>query len=194
LDLDFYKNSTSWGSYFYDAKEDAFRVPVTPLDATHKEWLTFGFDNRLPNSPTAYLHWDNKQVPFKIEVPNITELYVSKMREKLRSSTGFDYRNWSIAAEYCAQHKINLEEALTWADVAMSPAISGVEDFTGLNTKVNVLRAMGREAERIPIMDKAIKIPNTPVDAIHQHARGLLTAGKKEKSNGSFSILCQSIS
>ncbi len=178
----FSKNSTSWGSYFYDAKEDALRVPATPLDATHEEWLTFGFDNRLPNSATAYLKWDNKLVPFKIEVPNITELYVSKMREELRSSTGFDYRNWSIAAAYCAQHKINLEEALTWADVAMSPAIGGVEDFTGLNTKANVLRAMGREAETIPIMDKAIKIPNTPVGAIHQYARGLLTAGQKEKA------------
>lgn len=178
----FSKNSTSWGSYFYDAKEDALRVPATPLDATHTEWLTFGFDNRLPNSATAYLKWDNKLVPFKIEVPNITELYVSKMREELRSSTGFDYRNWSIAAAYCAQHKINLEEALTWADVAMSPAIGGVEDFTGLNTKANVLRAMGREAETIPIMDKAIKIPNTPVGAIHQYARGLLTAEQKEKA------------
>ncbi len=178
----FSKNSTSWGSYFYDAKEDALRVPATPLDATHEEWLTFGFDNRLPNSATAYLKWDNKLVPFKIEVPNIAELYVSKMREELRSSTGFDYRNWSIAAAYCAQHKINLEEALTWADVAMSPAIGGVEDFTGLNTKANVLRAMGREAETIPIMDKAIKIPNTPVGAIHQYARGLLTAGQKEKA------------
>lgn len=178
----FSKNSSSWGSYFYDAKEDALRVSVTPLDAPHKEWLTFGFEDRLPNSASAYLRWDNKRVPFKIEVPNITELYVSKMREELRSSPGFDYRNWSTAAQYCAQNKINLEEALTWADAAMSPTIGGVEDFNGLSTKANVLRAMGREADAVPIMDKAIKIPNTPVGAIHQYARGLLTAGQKEKA------------
>ena len=178
----FSKNSTSWGSYFYDTKEDALRVSVTPLDAPHKEWLTFGFEDRLPNSASAYLRWDNKRVPFKIEVPNVTELYVSKMREELRSSPGFDYRNWSTAAQYCAQNKINLEEALTWADAAMSPTIGGVEDFNGLRTKANVLRAMGREADAVPIMDKAIKIPNTPVGAIHQYARGLLTAGQKEKA------------
>jgi hypothetical protein len=178
----FSKNSTSWGSYFYDIKEDALRVTVTPLDAPHKEWLTFGFEDRLPNSASAYLRWDNKRVPFKIEVPNVAELYVSKMREELRSYPGFDYRNWSTAAQYCAQNKINLEEALTWADAAMSPTIGGVEDFNGLSTKANVLRAMGREADAMPLMDKAIKIPNTPVGAIHQYARGLLTAGLKEKA------------
>ena len=178
----FSKNSTSWGSYFYNDEEDALRVAVTPLDAPHNEWLTFGFEDRLPNAASAYLRWDNKRVPFKIEVPNVTELYVSKMREELRSSPGFDYRNWSTAAQYCAQNKINLEEALTWADAAMSPTIDGVEDFNGLNTKANVLRAMGREVDAMIIMDKAIKIPNTPVNAIHQYARGLLTAGQKEKA------------
>ena len=178
----FSKNSTSWGSYFYNDEEDALRVAVTPLDAPHNEWLTFGFEDRLPNAASAYLRWDNKRVPFKIEVPNVTELYVSKMREELRSSPGFDYRNWSTAAQYCAQNKINLEEALTWADAAMSPTIGGVEDFNGLSTKANVLRAMGREADAIPIMDKAIKIPNTPVGAIHQYARGLLSGGQKEKA------------
>ena len=50
----FSKNHTSWGSYFYDAKEDALRVDVTPLDAPHKEWLTFGFEDKLPNSTKAY--------------------------------------------------------------------------------------------------------------------------------------------
>jgi len=182
----FSNNSTSWGSYFYNDKEDALRVAVTPLDAPHKEWLTFGFEDRLPNSASAYLRWDNKRVPFKIEVPNITELYVAKMREELRSSPGFDYRNWSTAAQYCAQNKINLEEALTWADAAMNPAIGGVEDFNGLSTKANVLRAMGREADAMLIMDKAIKIPNTPVSAIHQYARGLLAGGQKEKAMAVF--------
>ena len=178
----FSKNSTSWGSYFYDANEDALKISVTPLDAPHKEWLTYGFEDRLPNSTVAYLRWDNKRVPFKIEVPAVNDLYVSKMREELRSSAGFDYRNWSTAAQFCAQNKINLEEALTWADAAMNPNIGGVEDFNGLSTKANVLTALGRDADSEVVMDKAIKIPNTPVGAIHQYARRLLVAGNKEKA------------
>ena len=83
----FSKNSSSWGSYFYDSKEDALRVDVTPLDAPYKEWLTYGFEDRLPSSANAYLRWEKKRIPFKIEVSNINEIYVSKMREELRSMT-----------------------------------------------------------------------------------------------------------
>ena len=178
----FSNNSSSWGSYFYNDKEDALRVEATPANSEFTRYLTYGFDNREPSTATAFIQWENKKASFSIEVPNANELYISKMRDELRSSPGFDYRNWSTAAQFCATNKINLEEALTWADGAMNPTIGGVEDFNSLSTKANVLKAMGRDADAEPIMDKAIKIPNTPVGIIHQYARGLLVAGKKEKA------------
>lgn len=178
----FSKNHTSWGSYFYNPAEDALRVQVTPQEAPYTEWLTYGFDDRLPSSTVAYLQWDNKRIPFKIEVPNVNDLYVSMMRNELRSFPGFDSRNWATAAQFCATNKINLEEALTWMDNAMNPGFGGAEDFTNLNIKASILTAMGKETEANEVMDKAIKIPNTPVGSIHQYARGLLSAGKKEKA------------
>ena len=54
----FSKNSTSWGSYFYDQNEDALRVDVTPKDAEYTEYLTYGFDERKSNSATAFLQWE----------------------------------------------------------------------------------------------------------------------------------------
>ena len=39
------------------------------------------------------------------EVPNVNDLYVSKMRDELRSSPGFDYRNFSAAAQFAANNK-----------------------------------------------------------------------------------------
>jgi tetratricopeptide (TPR) repeat protein len=104
------------------------------------------------------------------------------MRNELRSSPGFDSRNFSNAAAFCAQKKVNLEEALVWADNAMNPNLGGAEDFNALSTKSNVLRALNRDADADLIMDKAIKVPNTPVGAIHQYGRTLLAAGKKEKA------------
>jgi Uncharacterized protein conserved in bacteria len=177
----FSKNYTSWGSYFYNPAEDALRVQVSPQDAPYTEWLTYGFDDRQPNSTVAYLQWDNKRIPFKIEA-NANEIYVSMMRNELRSFPGFDSRNWATAAQFCATNKINLEEAITWMDNAMNPGFGGAEDFTNLSIKSNILSAMGKEAEANQLMDKAIKIPNTPVGSIHQYARGLLNAGKKEKA------------
>ena len=178
----FSKNTSSWGSYFYDQKEDALRVDVTPKDAEYTENLTYGFDDRKGNSAIAFLQWENKKIPFKIEVPNVNELYVSKMRDELRSSPGFDPRNFSAAAQFSAQNKINLEEALVWADNAMNPNLGGTEDFNALSTKASVLRALNRNAEADVVMDKAVKIPGTPVQQIHQYGRGLLAAGQKEKA------------
>ena len=178
----FSKNTSSWGSYFYDQKEDALRVDVTPKDGEYTENLTYGFDDRKRNSAVAFLQWENKKIPFKIEVPNVNELYVSTMRDELRSSPGFDPRNFSAAAQFSAQNKINLEEALVWADNAMNPNLGGTEDFNALSTKASVLRALNRNAEADVVMDKAIKIPGTPVQQIHQYGRGLLAAGQKEKA------------
>lgn len=187
----FSKNSSSWGSYFYDPKEDALRVDVTPLDAPYKEWLTYGFEDRLPSSANAYLRWEKKRIPFKIEVPNINEIYVSKMREELRSMTGFKQENWITAAQFCVQNKINLEEALTWVNMSVSNPFIGVENFTTMQTRSMILQALGREAEANAEMDKAIKDPSATVQAIHQYGRSLLAAGKKEKAMDIFKYNAQ---
>ena len=64
----FSKNNSAWGSYQYNQEEDALRVTVTPVKAPHQEWLIFGFDDLAGNSATAYLHWEELKVPFKIEL------------------------------------------------------------------------------------------------------------------------------
>lgn len=178
----FSKNSTSWGSYFYNPGEDALRVPVKPYDATYTEFLTYGFSERNASNATAYLQWESKGASFKIDVPNVNELYVNIVRNELRSSPGFDYQNWMNAAQFCVQNKINLEEALTWAETAISAPFLGQENFNTLQTKAAVLNALNRQAEAAVVMDKAIKMPSATVQAIHQYGRTLLAAGDSKKA------------
>jgi hypothetical protein len=178
----FSKNSTSWGNYFYDAKEDALRVESTPTDASFTEFLTYGFDDRQRGSAVAYLQWENKKIPFRIEVPNVNELYLGIIRNELRDDVGFDYRNFQNAAAFCANNKIALEEGLAWADAAISRPFIGREDFGTLQTKAMVLRAMNRGDEANAIMDKAINHNTATVQQIHQYGRFLLGDGKKEKA------------
>jgi len=64
----FSKNSTAWGSYTYKQEEDALRVTVTPVKAPFQEWMEFGFDDLAGTSATAYLHWVELKVPFKIQL------------------------------------------------------------------------------------------------------------------------------
>jgi tetratricopeptide (TPR) repeat protein len=178
----FSKNSSSWGSYFYDPKEDALRVEVMPKEAPYKEWLTFGFENRLPTSASAYLRWEKKRIPFKIEVPNINEIYVSKMRDELRGELGFKQENWITAAQFCLQNKINLEEALNWVNMSVSNPFIGVENFTTHQTRASLLEALGKQQEATAEMDKAIKDPSASAQDIHQYGRSLLQAGKNDKA------------
>jgi hypothetical protein len=189
------KNSFGWGAYQYDPKDDVLRTPVQPQDAPFTEFMTFSFDDRLPGSAVASLQWEKKRVPLKIDVPNVNELYAGEIRKQLQSWPGFNYRNWQQAAQFCADHKVNLDEALVWADKAIKEpfrgAVQGREDFSTLRTKAAVLTAMGRDAEADPIMDKALHMPGGDVTTVHQYGVSLLRAGKKEKAMEVFKLNAQ---
>jgi hypothetical protein len=64
------KQADVWGSFTYKAEEDVLRVTVKPQEAPKQEWLMYGFDDPDAWSTTAYLHWDTKKIPFKIEHAN----------------------------------------------------------------------------------------------------------------------------
>src|SRR5690349_10219214 len=54
--LIFSKNSSSWGSFFYNDKEDALRVKVKPVALDKSvEWLRYEFGNETENSATIAL-------------------------------------------------------------------------------------------------------------------------------------------
>jgi len=182
----FSKDSKGWGSYQYNPKNDALRVAVNPADAPYTEFMTFGFDERRPDSAVAFLQWEKKRVPFKVEVPNITQLYVNQMREDLLSWPGFSYQNWQNAAQFCADNKINLEEALVWADKAIHEpfrgATIGAENFSTLQTKASVLQAMGRESEADAVMDKAISMPDAGLLFVQSYGVRLLRASRNERA------------
>lgn len=185
----FSNNAASWGSYFYDPKQDALRIPAQLTDAPYTEWLTYTFDDREASAATAYLQWENKRIGFTVAVPNINQLYVDRMRQELfGTTTGFTYQPWMTAAQFCAQNKVNLDEALTWADYAISGQFVGKEDFASLQTKALVLTAMGKDAEADVVMSKAVKHPSASVQSIHQYGRALLAAGKTQKAIEIFKL------
>ena len=182
----FSRAAKGWGSFQYDPKDDVLRVAVDPVDAPYTEFMTFDFDERRPASTIAYLQWEKKRIPFKIEVPDINQLYVDQLREDLLSWPGFNYQNWQNAAQFCADNKINLEEALVWADKAIHEpfrgATIGVEDFSTLSTKAAVLDAMGRTSEADAVMDKALALPDITMFNMHFYGVGLLRASRTDRA------------
>ncbi len=118
---------------------------------------------------------------------NINKLYVAQMRNELQGWAGFDYHNWQTAAQFCADNKVNLEEALIWAEKAIDGpfrgAAIGKEEFSTLDTKAAVLQAMGRTAEAdATTMDRALFLPGADVIPVYLYAARLLESGRKEKA------------
>ncbi len=56
-----------WGLSF-NAETVALEVTVTPVKVPHKEWLEYGFEDLAGTSATAYLHWEELKIPFKIQL------------------------------------------------------------------------------------------------------------------------------
>lgn len=187
-----FSNHLGWGSFQYDPKDDALRVATTATDAPFTEFLTYGFDDRRTDSAVAYLQWEKKRIPFKIEVPNVNALYVAKMRQDLESWAGFNYQDWQTAAQFCADNKINLEEALQWADKVINGPFRGAtighEDFSTLSTKAAVLQAMGRDSEADTLMEKALRLPGTDAYSVYAYGMGLLRKGNKDKAMKIFTF------
>lgn len=185
----FSKNASSWGSYFYNEAEDALRVPTTLEDAPYTEYLTYNFEDRKVSSTRAFLAWENKRAGFKVEVPNVMDLYVDKIRNQLNGTeTGFEYANLAAAARFCAQNKVALEQGLQWADLAISMPFVGQKNFETLSSKALVLNAMNKTADADVVMSEAIKMPGVSVQQVHEYGRALLAANRTDKALEVFQL------
>jgi tetratricopeptide (TPR) repeat protein len=178
----FSKNSTSWGSFSYDQAEDALRVTAKPEKAPYREWLTYDFVERKPDRATVALLWEELKVPFTISVDDMPTLYIDNMRRELRNAPGFRWQEWQAAAQYCLQQNKNLEEALTWAENAISIPGVGQSNFTTFSTKAQILEKLSRSADATALMSKALELPNALPVEIHQYGRRLLAQGNTKEA------------
>ena len=184
--LIFSKNSSSWGSFFYDTKEDALRVKVKPV-ATDKsvEWLKYEFIEEKENSVMVILEWEKLMIPFKVEVDYINDQLASFRRE-LRSDKGFNWIGWQQAAQFCATHKTNLEEGLVWANTSISTPFVSDKNFQTLSTKAQILTQLNRASEADAVMKEAI--PLGKITEIHAYGRQLLQQKKPKEALEVFQI------
>ncbi len=184
--LIFSKNSTSWGHFYYDEKEDALRVKVkpVPLDKT-VEWLKYEFMNETENAATVSLQWEKLMIPFKIETDYIKDQLAS-FRNELRNSKGFIWQSWNQAASWALAHNTNLNEALLWADSATSVGFGGSQSFQAWSTKAQILDKLGRNDEATAIMKKAMPYGN--MNEIHGYGRTLLQLKKNKEAMEIFKM------
>ncbi|GAB3951564.1 hypothetical protein GCM10028805_31940 [Spirosoma harenae] len=180
----FSKSTTSWGSYFYDPKEDVLRVTVKPLkDRPSVERLKYEFINETDSSAVIALQWEKWAIPFTVSV-NLIQTQLASLRNELRGEKGFRWDAYQQAAAYTADHKTNLEEGLRWADYAINGQFVGEKNFNTLQTKARILTLLNRNAEADALMKDAIPMANQQQG--YQYGRQLITQKKAKEALAFF--------
>jgi len=168
--LIFSKINNSWGSFYYDSSEDALRVTVknVPQDVS-TEWLKYEFINQTNNSATVAMIWEKRMIAFKVEAET-KKLQMEAFRSDFRTTR--PYYDFLSAIYWCVQNDYELEQALAWADRAISFRVMGEKNFRTLSAKAAVLNKMGRTDEANKIMVEAL--PLGTMTEVHAYGRQLL--------------------
>ena len=180
------KDYRSWGSFFYDAKNDLVRAKIKLRTIPHVELLTYDFINATKNSTELVLNWELKQFPVKIEF-NVNEIVMANAAEELKSTVGFNWQGYSSAATYALQNNFNQEMALVWID----KAIAQNKGFGTLVIKSGLLKKAGKNEEAEKLMSEAIAMPGTTEAEINQYGYQLLGTGQTDKAIDIFLLNTQ---
>jgi hypothetical protein len=175
----FSKNSTSWGSFTYDEKEDALRVTVKPRAADMHNALTYDFDQLQKDSAVVEMEWEKIAVPFKVSV-DVHDVVQASLKKQLRNLSQYTWMSWDNAANYLLAEKVNLDEALTYAN----KSIENEDRYDNEMTKAQVLKALNCKDEAATAEKKALELAG-PLQ-LHQYARQLLGEKRNEEAYAIF--------
>jgi tetratricopeptide (TPR) repeat protein len=119
------------------------------------------------------LKWERLQIPIRIAVEHIDDLYVAQMKRELRNRDGFSWNNWEAAAQYCLTHKTHLADGLHFAEQAVGWEGIGVANFQTLTTLAQLQIANGKRDDAAKTIARALEPSQAGVVQIHQFGRAL---------------------
>jgi tetratricopeptide (TPR) repeat protein len=176
----FSRNSTSWGSFFYDDAEDALRVQVTPKPAPMLDRLRYEFvDHAGLDSVTLALHWGELQVPIHLKVANLPSLVMDQARLSLRGGVLTTPAAFREAATYALANKVNQQEALGWTDQS-GPG------FAPKALKAGLLKQLGRTAEADAVLNPALQAASEA--ELNTYGYQLLGQGSRDEALKIFEL------
>lgn len=172
--LIFSHQSDTWGSFFYDEKNDALRVDVKPVALDKSiEWLKYEFIEHREKYCVIAMQWEKLSVPFRVDV-DVENIVLARMRDQVAGQRGFTPLNLTAAANYFLNKNINLEEALAWSQRA-----ANFKSFATLNTLANAYTKLNRLKEADSTMNEALVFAN--LAQFSNYGRSLITAKRLDR-------------
>jgi hypothetical protein len=148
------KDYKSWGSFFYDPKNDQMRAKITVRDVpSFTERLDYSFDSVSKNMAELDLNWAKKQFPVKIEFA-VDEIVMANATELLKGQTAFNFQNLDAAAAYALTNNIDTAQAMRWID----RSIAAGPNFENMRIKAALLKKGGDSVAAQKIMKEALPL------------------------------------
>jgi tetratricopeptide (TPR) repeat protein len=145
------KDTTLYGSYFYNPKNDIARFTVIPNTIErYYETLTIDID-LIPNNARMYISWVNTQIAFNI-LTSTDEEIMRYIRKEVITGNSTEPNIYAGAAEYMLYQRLNLHEALRLADKAIQLKSGWAE-----NVKLKLYETMGHYDEAIEMIKQGIE-------------------------------------
>ena len=156
-----HKDSSDWGAYAYDAKNDVARIKATPTATPNLvETFAIGVADLRDESATLYLTWEKVRVPVKLEV-DVTAVLVPQIEAAMASDAA--KKPYAQAALLYLEHNLDLTKAATWMDAAIA---ENPKAFYYNYHKGRILAKQGNKAGAIAAAQKTIEAANLAGGAI----------------------------
>jgi len=122
--------------------------------------------------------WEKLMIPFKVEV-DVDNIVISRLREQVTSQKGFNSTNMIQASQYCFNRNINLEEALGWAQRAVT-GFQGQRSYASLRNLGVGYEKLNRLPQADSIMTEALTMAS--VNQYVGYGRALITQKRNDKA------------
>ena len=176
----FSKQTDAWGSFYYKPEEDILRVNVKPalLDKS-VEWLKYEFIDHKEKSCVIALQWEKMSVPFKVEI-DVDNIVLARMRAEFTGVKGFVSANRLQASTYCFDKNINMEEALGWAQSAITGKPFGQSGFDAYTNLATGYEKLNRLSQADSVMNEGLAIAN--INQYINYGRSMITQKRSDRA------------
>ncbi len=170
--LIFSRQTEAWGSFYYKPEDDVLRVNVKPVALDKSvEWLKYEFIEHEEENCVIAMQWEKLSVPFKVEV-GVYPIILARLREQMTGVKGFLSANLLHASMYCFEKGINMEEALGWAERAVTGRPYGQTSFSAYENLAGGHEKLTRPAEADSVMNVGLAVAN--IDEFTAYGRSMI--------------------
>ncbi len=143
------KVDKQWGAFNYKEDQDFLRFTVAPNPTDFVESMLFCFSDITSNSVIINLSWEKTKISFKVEADVLSQAY-NKIKEGLANAKSDDWQVYAASANFAADNNVYIDEALTWADKAISMG----ENYFAYFVKAKLLSKKSQYIDALKYIEK----------------------------------------